>query len=96
MVICFRPGHLGTKPDALTRHPDLYLKEGGKDFGKVNPLNFKPIFSNILDGLRTPLGLSELIKGFMFLHLVISISMFYGLTMIIQFPVILALTRLWH
>ena len=40
MVIHFCPGHLGTKPDALTRHPDLYLKEGGKDFGKVNPSNF--------------------------------------------------------
>ena len=31
---------------SLTRCPDLYLKEGGKDFGKVNPSNFKPIFSS--------------------------------------------------
>ena len=46
MVIRFRSGHLGTKPNALTCHPDLYLKEGGKDFGKVNPSNFKPIFSS--------------------------------------------------
>ena len=46
MVIRFCLGRLGTKPDALTRHPDLYLKEGGKDFSKVNPLNFKPIFSS--------------------------------------------------
>ena len=45
MVICFCPGHLSTKPNALTCHPNLYLKEGGKDFGKVNPSNFKPIFS---------------------------------------------------
>ena len=46
MVIHFRPGHLSTKPNTLTRCPDLYLKEGGKDFGKVNPSNFKPIFSS--------------------------------------------------
>ena len=46
MVIHFHPGHLSTKPNVLTRHPDLYLKEGGKDFGKVNPSNFKPIFSS--------------------------------------------------
>ena len=46
MVICFHPGCLGTKPNALTRLPNLYLKEGGKDFGKVNPSNFKPIFSS--------------------------------------------------
>src|ERR1700679_3419547 len=26
MVICFWPGRLGTKPDALTRRPDLYPK----------------------------------------------------------------------
>ena len=40
MVIHFHPGHLSTKPNALTHHPDLYLKEGGKDFGKVNPYLF--------------------------------------------------------
>ena len=46
MVICFCPGCLSTKPNALTHHPDLYLKEGGKDFSKVNASNFKPIFSS--------------------------------------------------
>ena len=46
MVICFRPGCLSTKPDTLTHHPNLCLKEGGKDFSKVNPSNFKPIFSS--------------------------------------------------
>ena len=46
MVIRFRPGRLGTKPDALTRRPDLYPKRGEKDFGKVSELNFKPIFSS--------------------------------------------------
>ena len=46
MVILFCPGCLGTKPNALTRCPNLYLKEGGKDFTKVNPSNFRPIFSS--------------------------------------------------
>ena len=30
LVICFRPGKLGTKPDALTRRWDVYPKEGDK------------------------------------------------------------------
>ena len=46
MVIHFCPGRLSTKPNTLTRHPELYLKEGGKDFSKVNPSNFKPTFSS--------------------------------------------------
>lgn len=45
MVICFRPGKLGAKPDALTRRRDVYLKEGGNDYASVNPHNFKPIFT---------------------------------------------------
>jgi hypothetical protein len=36
MVIRFCPGHLGTKPDALTRRPDLYTKGKGKPYGTVN------------------------------------------------------------
>ena len=51
MVIRFRPGRLGTKPDALTRHPNLYPKRGEKDV--VSTLNLKPIFS--LDILSTSL-----------------------------------------
>ena len=46
MVVRFWPGHLGTKPDALTRRPDLYLKGEGKDYGMVNPQNFCSIFSS--------------------------------------------------
>ena len=46
LIIRFRPGHLSTKLDALTHCPDLYLKEGGKTYGDVNPHNFKPIFSS--------------------------------------------------
>ena len=46
LIIRFWPGCFSTKPDALTRCPDLYLKEGGKSYGDVNPHNFKPIFSS--------------------------------------------------
>ena len=46
MVIRFRPGRLGAKPDALTRRWDVYLKEGGSGYASVNPHNFKPIFTS--------------------------------------------------
>jgi RNase H-like domain found in reverse transcriptase len=46
MVIRFRPGHLRTKPDALTHRPDLYPKEEGKPYGTVNPQNCRPVFSS--------------------------------------------------
>jgi Integrase zinc binding domain len=46
MVIRFRPGHLGTKPNALTRWPDLYPKGEGKPYGTVNPQNCRPVFSS--------------------------------------------------
>jgi hypothetical protein len=46
MVIRFHPGHLGTKPDALTRRPDLYPKGEGKPYGTVNPQNCRPVFSS--------------------------------------------------
>jgi hypothetical protein len=46
MVIRFRPGRLGTKPDSLTRRWDVYLKEGISDYASVNPQNFKPIFTS--------------------------------------------------
>jgi len=45
LIICFHPGKLGTKPDALTCQWDVYLKEGGSDYTTVNPQNLKPIFS---------------------------------------------------
>ena len=44
MVIRFQPGKLGTKPNALTHHSDLYLKKGGKHYGNVNPQNCRPVF----------------------------------------------------
>ena len=45
MVICFCPGKLGAKPDALTRCWDVYRKGGNSDFASVNPSNMKPIFT---------------------------------------------------
>ena len=45
MIICFRPGKLGTKPDALTRCWDVYPKEGDSDYAKVNPQNLHPVFT---------------------------------------------------
>ena len=44
MVIRFRPGKLGEKPDSLTRQWDIYPKEGDSTYGKVNPHNFRPVF----------------------------------------------------
>ena len=57
MVIRFRLGRLGTKPDALTHRSDLYPKRGEKDI--VSTLNFKPIFSS--DILSTSLRASVLL-----------------------------------
>ena len=46
MVVRYQPGKLGATPDALTRRWDVYPKEGDKVFARVNPDNFRPIFSN--------------------------------------------------
>jgi hypothetical protein len=46
MVIRFCPGHLRTKPDALTQRPDLYPKEEGKPYSTVNPQDCHPVFSS--------------------------------------------------
>ena len=46
LVIRFRPGRLGTKPDALTRRWDVYPKEGSSDYASVNPQNLRPIFTD--------------------------------------------------
>jgi hypothetical protein len=34
------------KPDTLTRRWDVYLKEGGSDYGTINPQNLRPILTN--------------------------------------------------
>ena len=46
MVIRFRPGCLGAKPDALTRCWDVYPKEGSSGYTSVNPHNFRPVFTS--------------------------------------------------
>ena len=46
LVICFRPGELGAKPDSLTRRWDVYLKEGERDYASVNLHNLCPVFTN--------------------------------------------------
>src|SRR5882672_8765579 len=46
LIVRFRPGKLGTKPDALTRRWDVYLKEGNSDYASVNPQNFRPVFTS--------------------------------------------------
>src|SRR5882724_5751094 len=46
LIIRFRPGKLGTKPDALTRRWDVYLKEGNSDYASVNPQNYRPVFTS--------------------------------------------------
>ena len=45
MVICFCPGKLGVKPDALTRCWDVYHKGGNSDFALTNLSNFCPVFT---------------------------------------------------
>ena len=45
MIIHFCPRHLRAKPDALTRHWDIYPKERDKDYAHVNPHNFRPVFT---------------------------------------------------
>ena len=39
MVICFQPGRLGEKPDAMTRRWDVYPKEGDSSYAKINLQN---------------------------------------------------------
>jgi len=45
LVIHFRPGKLGAKPDALTRRWDVYPKEGDSGYARVNPQNLRPVFT---------------------------------------------------
>ncbi|CAG8629831.1 4306_t:CDS:2, partial [Acaulospora colombiana] len=46
LLIRFRPGRLGGKPDALTRRSDVYPKRGDSGYASVNPQNFRPIFGS--------------------------------------------------
>src|SRR5882724_8301819 len=42
-LICYHAGWLGTKPDVLTRHKDVYL-QGENAYALVNPHNFQSMF----------------------------------------------------
>jgi len=46
LIICFHPGRLSTKPDALTRQWDVYPKVGDNGYASVNPHNFRPVFTH--------------------------------------------------
>ena len=61
LIIRFRPGKLGTKPDALTRRWNIYAKEGVNDYAKVNPHNFHPVF--IQEQLSISLHATSLISA---------------------------------
>jgi hypothetical protein len=64
MIIHFCPGKLRAKPDSLTRHWNVYPKEGDKDYTQVNPHNFCPIFTS--EQLASSLRVSTL--AFSVLH----------------------------
>ena len=55
LAVWYHLGKLRAKPDALTRHWDVYPKEGDKDYARVNPDNYRPIFTNeqLTASLRT-------------------------------------------
>ena len=45
LVICLRPGCLGTKPDSLTRCWDIYPKGGNSNYDTVNQSNLYLMFT---------------------------------------------------
>ena len=45
LIICFHPGCLEAKPDALTRCSDIYLKGENSGYANANLYNFRPIFT---------------------------------------------------
>jgi hypothetical protein len=58
LVIRFRPGRLGTKPDSLTRRWDVYPKGGNSDYAVINLNNLRPVFTQ--NQLRASLCASAL------------------------------------
>src|SRR6204780_654758 len=65
LIVRFRPGKLGAKPDALTRQWDVYAKEGGYDYAKVNQQNFRPVFTQeqLSISLRASVLMSAAVRG---------------------------------
>jgi hypothetical protein len=58
LVIRFWPGKLSATPDFLTCCWDVYPKEGDKDYARVNPHNFRPVFAT--EQLTSSLRASDL------------------------------------
>jgi len=44
LIIHFHPGHLGSKPDALTRRWDVYPKGGYNGYASMNSHDFHLVF----------------------------------------------------
>ena len=65
LIVCFHPGKLGTKPDALTRQWDVYPKEGDSDYACMNLQNFCPVFSTeqLTASLRATYLLSPILQA---------------------------------
>ena len=63
LVICFYPGRLEAKPDALTRWWDIYLKGGDSNYATINPHNFHPVFTQeqLASSLRATIILSPVL-----------------------------------
>jgi hypothetical protein len=59
LVVCFRLGRLGGKPDALTRQWDVYPKGRDSGFASINPNNTRPIFTQ--EQLETSLQATSLL-----------------------------------
>ena len=55
LLVCFCPGCLSMKPNALAHCWDIYPKEEDRDYAHINPHNFCPVFSqeHLASSLRT-------------------------------------------
>ena len=60
LIICLHPGKLGTKPDALTRHWDVYPKGGNSNYATINLSNFSPMFTQ--EQIATSLWATQLVE----------------------------------
>jgi hypothetical protein len=76
LVIRFRPGKLGTKPDTLTRRWDVYAKEGDNDYAAANPHNFRPVFTQ--DQLSSSLRASALMEPVLRATLVMDVNQLHS------------------
>ena len=63
LVICFCPGKLGAKPNALTRQWDIYPKGRDSNYVTANPHNFHPVFTQeqLASSLRATIFLSPVL-----------------------------------